>query len=90
MLFLALPSSPALVGDISYTLEVIQILQSEKTICARYEVNNTLGTCDSNLIEMSVERQALQIHRISVFVSPVSSSLFPPSSLLCLSLFFCF
>lgn len=48
----------------------------KKHICARYEVNTTLGTCDSNLIEMSVARRECQrMHRICVFVSPVS--LFP-------------
>lgn len=32
----------------------------KKNICICYEVNNTLGTGDSNLIEMSVERQDLK------------------------------
>lgn len=41
--------------------KLIQRLYSEKNICVRCEDNNARGTCDGNLIEMSVERQGIQI-----------------------------
>lgn len=63
-------------GHFLSLFEVIQILQREKKKkekSKRYEVNNTLRSRDSDLIEMSVERQGCQIHRICV--SALSSSL---------------
>lgn len=73
---LALLCSPVLFRDIS---EWIQILQTENKThsWAIDEVNSALGTSDGNLIEMSVARSQ-RMHRMRVFVSPVSSSLLVP------------
>ena len=76
---------PGFSWDISYTFRSNwNPSEWEKNICARYEVNNVFGTCDSNLIEMSVERQGLGIHRICV--SCLSGILISSSLLYLLSL----